>query len=493
MKSYIKKRICLLLLLGVSFWPLRYVYAGNFDNLEEAKKGIVEIQAGFRDAKGNFRKMKSGSGFLISNQEGKTYVVTGNRIVRITKKEKENFCNERGFTWDSSDGATVIRIIVKGDVAMETTVLARSRSKDFVILNADNVTNGKEALRLRDDFKWKADTEVYLMAFQQKIAKQQFTESDVKMYTGKIEMRDVNLDREYSFHYSAELPDDYVGGVLLDAEGYVVGIPNEVLSKANEGYRAATSVLELIDVLDNFSIYYDSALKDRQRERLENLYEECMEMRESSQYKEESQEQMQTALEQARTAKETGNASLNDLQDACMGLQEAKTSMVLKTGKIKIMVYILAGVIAGLVIMLLFLLMRGYIEKRKEQAVNKVQKPGKENLLAEGVWRESTSVRKDCPQVLMLEREETGQRFLVKKERTVIGKGEEAGVRIEGNTAISREHALIQYKRGTYSIGDLGSLNGTFVNGRRIMESEEICLRDGDRVRLANERFVIKT
>lgn len=251
MKSYVRKIMYLICILSMFLWIPQHVCAKDSVDLEEIKNGIIEVQSGFKDSKGRFRKVKTGSGFLISNQEGKTYVVTGNRIAWLTKKEKDTFCTERGISMDGISAENVVKIVVKGDITVETTILMHSKEKDFAILNADNVINEKSPLRLRDDFEWEAGKEIYLMAFRQETKKQQFTGFDVNMYTGKIEMLDVNLDKEYSFHYSAELPEDYVGGVLLDEEGYVIGLQNQVLSKDEEGYRAATTVKEIIEVLDN--------------------------------------------------------------------------------------------------------------------------------------------------------------------------------------------------------------------------------------------------
>ncbi|MEW6220777.1 MAG: FHA domain-containing protein [Thermodesulfobacteriota bacterium] len=52
-------------------------------------------------------------------------------------------------------------------------------------------------------------------------------------------------------------------------------------------------------------------------------------------------------------------------------------------------------------------------------------------------------------------------------ESVVFGRGTEATVTID-NTAISRQHARLEMMRGIYLVTDLGSLNGTFVNGQKI-------------------------
>lgn len=52
-------------------------------------------------------------------------------------------------------------------------------------------------------------------------------------------------------------------------------------------------------------------------------------------------------------------------------------------------------------------------------------------------------------------------------ERLVIGRGADADVVVD-NTAISRKHTAIERKNGVYFLEDLGSLNGTMVNGKKI-------------------------
>lgn len=57
------------------------------------------------------------------------------------------------------------------------------------------------------------------------------------------------------------------------------------------------------------------------------------------------------------------------------------------------------------------------------------------------------------------------------------------------NNAISRLHAAIINRNGSYSIKDNKSTNGTFVNGNRIQSDFETEIYDGDSITLANEEF----
>jgi len=52
-----------------------------------------------------------------------------------------------------------------------------------------------------------------------------------------------------------------------------------------------------------------------------------------------------------------------------------------------------------------------------------------------------------------------------------------------GDPALSRRHAVLRRQAdGGYSIEDLGSTNGTAVNGRLLSAGEPVVLADGDRV-----------
>jgi len=54
------------------------------------------------------------------------------------------------------------------------------------------------------------------------------------------------------------------------------------------------------------------------------------------------------------------------------------------------------------------------------------------------------------------------------------------------DAALSTRHAQITQQRGAYVLEDLGSTNGTFVNGERITKT---VLRDGDLLRLGNTQL----
>lgn len=57
--------------------------------------------------------------------------------------------------------------------------------------------------------------------------------------------------------------------------------------------------------------------------------------------------------------------------------------------------------------------------------------------------------------------------------------------------AISRKHAQIEQRGGQYLLKDLGSLNGTVLNGRRL-DSQEHALNDGDEILIGRTRMLFR-
>ncbi|HEY3056245.1 MAG TPA: winged helix-turn-helix domain-containing protein [Thermoanaerobaculia bacterium] len=70
----------------------------------------------------------------------------------------------------------------------------------------------------------------------------------------------------------------------------------------------------------------------------------------------------------------------------------------------------------------------------------------------------------------------------------LIGRGHEVAIPLYGS-ATSRHHARIVVASGTITLQDLGSRNGTYVNGNRVAGSIE--LRSGDEIRIGTDSLVL--
>ena len=83
-----------------------------------------------------------------------------------------------------------------------------------------------------------------------------------------------------------------------------------------------------------------------------------------------------------------------------------------------------------------------------------------------------------------------GEHFVPQGERTTIGRSPDNDVFLDDVT-VSRKHAVLVDRGGEYVIEDLGSLNGTFVNRRRIESGTR--LESGDEVQIGKYRLSFLT
>lgn len=96
-------------------------------------------------------------------------------------------------------------------------------------------------------------------------------------------------------------------------------------------------------------------------------------------------------------------------------------------------------------------------------------RPGRLLVLASDVLPPGAAIVLDAPEVL-------------------IGRDPTAQALLEGDGFVSARHALVRVRGGGPSVIDLGSTNGTFVNGERI--AAETALEDGDEIAIGSTRMV---
>ena len=79
----------------------------------------------------------------------------------------------------------------------------------------------------------------------------------------------------------------------------------------------------------------------------------------------------------------------------------------------------------------------------------------------------------------------SGETFLPQGDRTTIGRSPDCPIVLDDVT-VSRRHAVLVEQDGRWSIEDQGSLNGTFVNRRRVDSAD---LSDGDEIQIGKYRL----
>ena len=79
----------------------------------------------------------------------------------------------------------------------------------------------------------------------------------------------------------------------------------------------------------------------------------------------------------------------------------------------------------------------------------------------------------------------SGETFAPQNESTMIGRSPDCAIFLDDVT-VSRRHAALVERDGRWFIEDQGSLNGTFVNRRRVESAE---LEDGDELQVGKYRL----
>jgi pSer/pThr/pTyr-binding forkhead associated (FHA) protein len=79
-----------------------------------------------------------------------------------------------------------------------------------------------------------------------------------------------------------------------------------------------------------------------------------------------------------------------------------------------------------------------------------------------------------------------GSRFLLDSDLTLVGRHPDSDIFLDDVT-VSRRHAEFYRQGGRFTVRDVGSLNGTYVNRERI---EEASLNEGDEVQVGKFRLV---
>jgi pSer/pThr/pTyr-binding forkhead associated (FHA) protein len=79
-----------------------------------------------------------------------------------------------------------------------------------------------------------------------------------------------------------------------------------------------------------------------------------------------------------------------------------------------------------------------------------------------------------------------GSTFLLENEQTTTGRRPDSDVFLDDVT-VSRRHARIERRGGSFFVRDDGSLNGTYVNGERVDETK---LASGDEIQIGMFKLV---
>jgi diguanylate cyclase (GGDEF)-like protein len=106
-----------------------------------------------------------------------------------------------------------------------------------------------------------------------------------------------------------------------------------------------------------------------------------------------------------------------------------------------------------------------------------------ETKVAEGVEAPKAGGReRDRAYLIVLAGSAVGEMYKITKDETTIGRGSQADIQVV-DEGISRRHASIKLEGDHVVIADLGSTNGTFLNGEKVGTQQ---LHDGDKIQVGS-------
>ena len=457
-------------------------------DIKAAKNSIVLIQTGY-SSKNGFKRVKEASGFIVSNNNGEVFVITTAHAIDIGNM--------------SGDETKTIRVIVRGDVASELTEYAVSKKHDFVVLQSDNVLKEKGESVLLDDDSFdgiSSVTELYFPASGMKESSDiQYDANDVlTSIESLIDVRTIN--NAVCINYSGSPKQVSDGGALVNDDGIVLGLID--YEKSSGDSCSAISIGEIEKVLDNYGVRYST---DKIRHAYSELYylaEAALKQDANDNYTAESKRSLESELENAVTALSESSYDLDALLSSIKGLENAQKQLKRKVGKLVWIAGLLLIVITILCIKMVSLII--WRRTTKKDVINEEETPINSINCSEsnnGVFDDYTAAADDSKTVPLQNKSKGRIRlyWIRKKEHIdvenidfVIGTQKAVvDLYIDDNKLVSRMHASIHKGEQDYTIFDLNSSNGSYVNEIAVTE-KGVVLKQDDFIRLADEEFMIE-
>lgn len=477
------------------------VLAAN-DAVTACAKGVVQINLIYTNDDNQERCVSSGTAFLIND----TTLLTCYHVVTLDSDDLAELAADYGKSVAEIQNRLSITVTVSRDLTIPATYVNGSAEVDYAIVKMSQSLPTKTPLTLRHSSEVSQTENVWTVGFPVMDTLLQsystYTEDDVNIANGsvtKIAMG-INMYSGANTEYiqtNCNMDLGNSGGPMVDENGYVVGISQGVWTWADSDvstaeYYNAIAIDEIINTLDMLGIVYNVSTGSGSDEVVTTEPAETQ------------------APTQAATEAPTTAATLPPMtQDDNTGSESNGTGMILVIAAIAVVV---------IIVVVIVILMSGNKKKAapapaavpvgaaprpipptppapsgfSAPPTYPVQDAGETSVLGGGAG-ETTVLSRNAVNGGTLTRKRTGETITINADQFVIGRERKStNYCISDNSSVSRTHARLSVRGGVTYLTDMNTANGTFVNGVKVMPRQEIALKSGDKITLADEDLEYK-
>lgn len=517
--------------------------------VQQTTYGVLQFNLVYRDDFNNEEAWMTGTCFLINNNT----IVTADHCCRLTDEELAAMAEYYGKSVQEVYSRLHFSVTINRDVTLGARMKQQSQEMDFAILQLDSSLQDRSPLVMRHSKTVGQTERVFAVGFPGQTTRVQatnrFTSDDATITDGTVnKVLSVRTWANADFiQSSCKLTNGMSGGPMVDENGRVIGICHGSTgeTEAQDDYYYAVCIDQLLSVCDSLGIQYvvgddpdptptepaptqpiitnpPTPVDPTQLENMISVASGKL----SSAYTKESYEAMQTALDKARRAKDSGDqgqidSALAELRSAVNGLVEAKQD----DGGNKMLIIIIAA--AAVVVIIIVVLVIILSSKNKKSSAKTASAPpvagrppvgggftsgpvtvappvnttnpggststvplagaGETSVLSNSSAGETTVLSVHGGTLI---RRKTGDRVEINKAEFMVGREpSRVAYCISDNSSIGRTHVKLTVRDGKTYLADQKSTNGTFVNGVKADPYQEILLKTGDKIKLANEDF----
>ena len=502
-------------------------------NATEARNAVVPIYLMYKDENNKEYYLKGGTAFFISTE----HVVTCYHVSCLTAEEVRDIIDDDIFFTFNKDvfeknyeSKTFCRIFFNRDVPVDAkTTAAKSEMNDFAALKLDFPLNGTTVLPLGSNDYIEDLTPVTALGFpdaantsdQSKIN----TSDDVTLTQGAVGKMEVVQGTKYFVH-GAKVSDGTSGGPVIVEKDGGISVVGMIAGTAlfDDAYSYALCIDDIRSTLDKVGIPYtkfDDAATETTAANDETESAETAHVHSYGEWTVTKEPAVGVPGEEERVCSECGEKETRAI-DALP--QPEGNNLVL---------YIIIGaaVLVVIIVVVLVLVLTG--KKKNTQPVPPAGNggfpggapgftpggapnnqppqappapqfrppvppagdPGGTSVLGDNGGTTvlsgagATTVLSAQPSAFII-RKKNGEKVPISGSEFVIGKDRRrVNYCIDDNTSVSRAHAKIINRNGSFYISDMNSTNFTFVNGVKVSAGQEQAIKSGDKIKLADEEF----